>query len=57
MFQFETSNIPFLLFPRIKNVDFKKNSNLVNINNNNIFINSFLQHCDQILRLLLSIGK
>jgi hypothetical protein len=57
MFQFGMSNIPFLLFPRIKNADFFFISNLVNINNSNIFINSFLQHRDQISGSLLSIGK
>jgi hypothetical protein len=31
--------------------------NLVNINNSNIFINSFLQHHDQILGSLLSTNK
>ncbi len=46
MFQFGMSNIPFLLFPRIKNVFFLI-SNLVNINNSNIFINSVLQHRDR----------
>jgi hypothetical protein len=57
MFQFGTSNIPFLLFPRIKNVDFFFIYNLENINNSNIFINSFLQHRDQISGSLLSTGK
>jgi uncharacterized membrane-anchored protein YitT (DUF2179 family) len=57
MFQFGTSNIPFLLFSRIKNDDFFFISNLVNIKNSNIFINFFLQHRDQISGLLLSTGK
>jgi len=57
MFQFATSNIPFLLFPRIKNVDFFFISNLGNINNSNIFINFFLQYRDQISGSLLSTGK
>lgn len=57
MFQFGMSNIPFLLFPRIKNVDFFFISNLVNINNSNIFINSFLQHRDQISGSLLLVSN
>jgi hypothetical protein len=57
MFHFKNNNIPFLLFPRIKNDDFKNISNLVYINNSNIFINYFLQHHDQISGLLLSTSK
>jgi hypothetical protein len=57
MFQFGTNNISFLLFPRIKNDDFFFISNLVNIKNSNIFINSFLQHRDQISGSLLSTGQ